>query len=206
MHRRTWPLELLLLIFFAVFLLYPLAYVIPGSASDDDYHVRLTSLPEQPEQKAQVVLLLHNLGPAVPSPVPLTLPQSIKTFPGPRKNSADQLAEQLRQAGAQAEVVRERHWTAFYFQQALGFRFERAESFPFFRLEPNSPSLWECLRNSLALGLVTTLATTLLCMPLAHWFTRYRFRGRGRGRALCRIDIANARREITAALDHLPTE
>jgi iron(III) transport system permease protein len=176
---RTLPLELLLLIFFAIFLIYPLAYVIPGSASDDEYHVRLTSLPEQPEQKSQVSLILFKLGPPVSSPVALSLPQTVMTFPGPRKNSAEQLADQLRQAGAQAEVLRQRHWTAFYFQQALGFRFQRAESFPFFRLEPNSPALWECLRNSLALGVITTLATTLLCMPLAHWFTRYRFRGRG---------------------------
>src|SRR5262249_7519531 len=43
MRWRTLPLELLLLAFLAVFLLYPLAYIIPGAASDEDYLVRVTS-------------------------------------------------------------------------------------------------------------------------------------------------------------------
>ena len=42
---------------------------------------------------------------------------------------------------------------------------------------PNAPALWECLRNSLVLATLTTLATTLLCLPLALWFARYRFPG-----------------------------
>src|SRR5207249_3801677 len=29
------------------------------------------------------------------------------------------------------------------------------------------------------LGFVTTLATTAICLPLAYWFTRFKFRGRG---------------------------
>jgi iron(III) transport system permease protein len=178
MRRRTLPIELLLLTFFAVFLLYPLVYVVPGAASDEDLQVRLTALGEDPEQKAQVLAVLAKAHPEPLSPTPFSLPYPVKVFPPARRASADQLADELRKAGGQAEVVRERHWTGFYFQQALGFQTERADSFPFVRIVPNSPTLWECLRNSLALAVLSTLATTLLCLPLAYWFTRYRFRGR----------------------------
>lgn len=41
-----------------------------------------------------------------------------------------------------------------------------------------SPLLREALRNSCAIALLTTLATTLLALPLAHWMTRYEFRGK----------------------------
>jgi iron(III) transport system permease protein len=161
MPRRTWPIELLLLAFFALFLLYPLAYVLPGSASDEDYHVRLTALPTQPDQRAQLVAVLANLLPASSSPEILSLPYTVRTYQGARKNNAEQLADQLRAAGGQADVVRERQWTGFYFQQTLG------------------PHMGECLRNSLLLAALSTLFTTLLCLPLAYWFTRYRFPGRG---------------------------
>jgi len=35
--------------------------------------------------------------------------------------------------GGVRDVVRERHWTAFYFQQALGFQIEKREYFPYFQ-------------------------------------------------------------------------
>jgi iron(III) transport system permease protein len=178
MRRSTWPIELLLLAFLVVFLLYPLAYVIPAAASDTDYEVRLVALGSEPEQKAQALVLLQNMNPDEALPAMLRLPATVRTFPGPRKNAADQLAEKLRATGAQAEVVRQRHWTGFYFAQAVGFQVESAAGFPYFRLVPNSPFLWECLRNSLLLAAITTLATTLICLPLAYWFTHFQFRGR----------------------------
>src|SRR5262249_25294957 len=105
--------------------------------------------------------VLAKLLPASSSPEVLSLPYTVRTFQGARKNNAEQLADQLRAAGGQADVVRERHWTGFYFQQTLG------------------PHMGECLRNSLLLAALSTLCTTLLCLPLAYWFTRYRFPGRG---------------------------
>jgi iron(III) transport system permease protein len=146
MRWRTLPIELLLLAFFAVFLLYPLAYVIPGAASDEDYLVRVRGGPSAADQVFA------------------------------QQRDAEAAAARLRKKGA--EVIRRRHWTAFYFQQALGFHVERADGFPPFRVVPNAPFLWECLRNSVALAVLSTLATSLLCLPLAHWFTRYRFPGR----------------------------
>jgi iron(III) transport system permease protein len=151
MRWRTLPLELLLLAFLAVFLLYPLAYILPGAASDEDYRVVLTS-------QGQTF--------------------SYQTFPGSRKNEAEQLAQQLRQAGWNAEVERRRHWTGFYFHQTLGLTVESSPDFPFFRLEPVAPFLWECLVNSVALATLTTLLTTLVCLPLGRWFTRLDFPGR----------------------------
>jgi iron(III) transport system permease protein len=179
MRRKTWPLDLLLLAFFGLFLLYPLVYVIPGAASDEEYQVRLTALGTQPEEKTRVLLLLEKTSPDQRLPQYLHLPYTVRTFPGARKNNAEQLAEQIRAAGGDAEVIHTRNWTAFYFQQAIGFQFAKAARFPYFQLVPNSPSLWECLRNSLALAAITTLTTTLLCLPLASWFTRFQFRGRG---------------------------
>src|SRR5947209_4776081 len=178
MRWRTKPIELLLLAFFAVFLLYPLAYVFPGSASDEDYEVRLLSFGDQLQHKAQVLAVLSRARPEAPVAEALSLPFAVRSFPGARKNNAEQLAQQLRDAGGLAEVVRVRHWTGFYFQQALGFQIQSQESFPYFQLLPNSPALWECLRNSFLLAAITTVVTTLLCLPLAYWFTRFDFRGR----------------------------
>jgi iron(III) transport system permease protein len=150
MRWRTFPIELLLLPFFAVFLLYPLGYVVPGAASDEDYTVHVLSGGD-PNATAQVYA---------------------------QQRYAEEAATRLRKTGAQVEVVRQRHWTTFYFRQALGFRIEAADRFPYFHVVANSPFLWECMRNSLALAILTTLATTLLCLPLAYWITRYRVRGR----------------------------
>jgi iron(III) transport system permease protein len=180
MHWRTLPVELFLFAFLAVFLLYPLAYVLPGSASDEDFQVQLLSLGETAEQRAHVAALLAKYSDAPPFAVEkLRLPHPVKSFPAPQRNRAEQLAKQLRTAGATVEVVRQRHWTLFYFRQALGFSVERSPAFPYFTLAPSSPTLWSCLRNSLALATLTTLAATVLCLPLARWFARYRFRGQG---------------------------
>src|SRR5262249_30244116 len=154
---------------------YPLGYIVPGSASDEEYAVRLTALGELPEQKAQVLLVLAKNGLDQQARFALRLPHMVRTFPPARKSSAEQLADDIRAAGGQVETVRQRQWTGFYFQQALGFTMESAATFPYFRLVPNSPHLWECLRNSLILAVTTTLATTLLCLPLAYWFTRFAF-------------------------------
>jgi iron(III) transport system permease protein len=171
-------LKLALLVFFAIFLLYPLGYIIPGAASDEEYHVRLHSLGAERSARAQVIVLLTKKGLIGGPQAPLHLPSDIQSFPGSRKASAEQLALELRNAGAEAEVIQERHWTPFYFRQALGFTIVTSGRFPFIEIVPNSPHLWECLRNSLALAFVTTIVTTLLCLPLARWFTRYRFAGR----------------------------
>lgn len=173
MFRRTLLIELLLLAFLAVFLLYPLVYVIPGSAREESFAVRLLSLGETPEQKAHVIA---ELSAANPQAVGMRLPQVVQTYPAAWR--ADALATKLQKAGAQADVVRQRHWTAFYFLQALGFELQRAPGFPYVTLTPHNPFLWECLRNSLLLAAATTLATTLLCLPLAYWFTRLQFPGR----------------------------
>jgi iron(III) transport system permease protein len=179
MRWRILLVELLLFAFLAVFLLYPIFYILPGAASDEVFHVRITSLGSTPQQQLQVAAALGRFLPGAPSVQRLSLPHTVQSFPGPQKNSAENLAEQLRAAGAEVAVVRERQWTAFYFQQALGFRFERAAGFPYFALLPNSPTLMECLGNSLLLATLTTLATTVLCLPLAYWFSRLTFRGRG---------------------------
>jgi iron(III) transport system permease protein len=176
MRWRTKPIELLLLAFFVVFLLYPLAYVFPGSASDENYAVRLLSFGQRPQE---VLAILLKARPEAPPVEKVSLPLTVETFPPARKRNAEELALKLSEAGARADVVRERHWTTFYFQQALGFQIQRRAYFPYFQIVPNAPALWECLRNSLLLAAVTTLATTLLCLPLAYWFTRYQFRGRG---------------------------
>ena len=47
----------------------------------------------------------------------------------------------------------------------------------FFKTLFTNDFLWGCLLNSLAVAVLTTLATTLITLPLAHWFTRVRFRG-----------------------------
>jgi iron(III) transport system permease protein len=150
MRWRTLPIELLLLAFLAVFLLYPLGYVVPGAASDEDYTVQVESGSEA------------------------NTPAEVYS----QQRYAEEAAARLRQTGAQVEVVRRRHWTLFYFHQAFGFHAASTDGFPYFQVVPNSPFLWECMRNSLVLAVLTTLATTLLCLPLARWFTRYRFRGR----------------------------
>lgn len=150
MRWRTLPVELFLLAFLAVFLVYPLVYVLPGAASEVSYRI-VTGDQEK---------------------------TSSQTFSASRRTQAEQRAKELRAGGQPAEVVREVQWTGFYFQQTLGFHWERVERFPYFRIAPQAPFIWECLGNSLLLGFITTLATTLLCLPLAFWFSRLQFVGR----------------------------
>jgi iron(III) transport system permease protein len=178
MRIWTWIVGLLLLAFLAVFLIYPLAYVVPGSASDETYDVQLTALGETPEQTAKVLALLGPLPAGTPGkPQAFNLPLVVRTFPN--RAAADDLAGKLTSAGARAQVITRREWTPFYFQQALGFQLTTSSVFPFLEVIPTSPFLWECLRNSLLVAVITTVATTLVCLPLARWFTRYRFRGQG---------------------------
>jgi len=102
--------------------------------------------------------------------------------------------EASREASALADqvggtVVRVRQWTPFYFQQALGFSVQPRAAFPGFTLVPHSPTTWEAVRNSLLLAIVSTIATTIVCIPLARWFTRYRFRGQGLLSALLLVPL-----------------
>src|SRR4051794_36358944 len=113
MRWRTLPVELLLLAFLGVFLVYPLAYVLPGAASDEDFEARLLGLGEGPETLGRVSLLLAKDS---PGQLALRLPYSLGTFPSARV--AEEAAKPFRDAGADVEVVARRHWTAFYFQQA----------------------------------------------------------------------------------------
>jgi iron(III) transport system permease protein len=177
MRWRTLPVELLLLAFLGFFLVYPLAYLIPGAASDEEYQVRLLSFGDSAEQRAGVLALVLQGRPATAEARALHLPYTVRSFPADRP--ARELAAAITKAGGSAEVVRQRLWTTFYFRQALGFTLEGSASFPWFRVVPASPFLWECIGNSLLLATTTTLATTLLCLPLTSWMTRYRFRGQG---------------------------
>src|SRR5687767_2703005 len=142
MRWRTLPVELLLLAFLGVFLVYPLAYVLPGAASEEAWRVVLTSFgpTKGPRQEDVVEAVLQANPDALGRPG--GLPLTVQTFPATGRVNAEQLARRLTEAGGQAEVVRETRWTAFYFQQTLGFRLERTDSFPYIRLEPNAPFLW----------------------------------------------------------------
>src|SRR5437762_1287716 len=51
-------------------------------------------------------------------------------------------------------------------------------SLKYFVLLLESPLQRESLFNSFAIGLLTTLLTTFLTLPLAHWMTRFNFRGK----------------------------
>ncbi|MFL5244839.1 MAG: ABC transporter permease [Gemmataceae bacterium] len=176
MYRRMLPLKLALLVFFGLFLIYPLVYIIPNSASDVVFEVRLLDLGSTPQDRANVsALLLQYLPDQQSSEKSLRLPFALRSFPSeiPAKN----LVDQFQKAGAQAEVVSKRRWTGVFFQEALGFQLLGSPSFPFFRLQPNSPFLWECLANSLLMAFLATLITTLICLPLAFWMTHYRVPG-----------------------------
>ena len=170
MRWRTLPAELLLLAFLGIFLIYPLAYILPNAASDEDFSVVLHSIPESPEAKSRVAVLL-----AAARAGPIRLPYSVGSYPNVRM--AESAAKNYRDAGCEVTVVSQRRWTSFYFRQALGIHVERAASFPYFTVVPTSPGLWQCLMNSLGLAMVTTLATTLLCLPLAQQLTRYNYPG-----------------------------
>lgn len=51
-------------------------------------------------------------------------------------------------------------------------------TFEYFGYLLASPLLREALWNSFAIALLTTVLTTALALPLAHWMTRYDFRGK----------------------------
>jgi iron(III) transport system permease protein len=74
-------------------------------------------------------------------------------------------------------------FAAFLFYP-LGFMLRRAFgagnefTFEHFGLLLASPLQREALANSFAIALWTTVLTTALALPLAHWMTRYEFRGK----------------------------
>jgi iron(III) transport system permease protein len=174
MRWRTLPVELALLLFLGVFLVYPLVYVVPNSASDVVFHVRILDLEAEASGKVKAVLTkaLPRQAESIQEPI---VYETFGTFP--TDIPAKTLVEQLQKAGARAEVVPERRWTAFYFWQSVGFELKGKTSFPYFQIEPNSPFLWECLSNSFLLAVLSTLLTTLVCLPLAYWMTHWRIRG-----------------------------
>ncbi|MBI3881543.1 MAG: iron ABC transporter permease [Verrucomicrobia bacterium] len=51
-------------------------------------------------------------------------------------------------------------------------------SLKYFGMLLSSPLQREAMLNSFLIGLITTILTTLLTLPLAHWMTRYSFRGK----------------------------
>ncbi|HEV3237739.1 MAG TPA: iron ABC transporter permease [Gemmataceae bacterium] len=176
MRWRTLPLELALLLFLGVFLIYPLAYVIPNAASDVVFHVRLLNLGSDAEAQVKVKGVLSKALPDQKESIQdLREPGILGSFP--TDIPAKTLVDELKKTGAQAEVVAERRWTAFYFWESIGFELKGKASFPYFQIQPNSPFLWECLNNSFLLAFLCTLLTTLVCLPLAYWMTHLRIRG-----------------------------
>ena len=65
---------------------------------------------------------------------------------------------------------------AYVFSQA--FYVNGKISFSFFKLMFTNPLMRQSIVNSVIIGVVVTLATTLLSLPLSYFLVRYRFRGR----------------------------
>ena len=93
MRRATLPIELLLLAFLGVFLLYPLAYILPGSASDEELEIVLFNTPanQQLLEKLQHVLGLRD--------APPELPFVFMRFPSSARRDAEMLVVHLRAKG-----------------------------------------------------------------------------------------------------------
>ena len=75
-------------------------------------------------------------------------------------------------------------FAALFLFYPLGYAFKAAFwpngrfTLEFFRLLFSSPFQLECLRNSILLGIIVTALTTIITLPVAHWFTRYSFPGK----------------------------
>ncbi|MYF72435.1 MAG: iron ABC transporter permease, partial [Gemmatimonadetes bacterium] len=66
-------------------------------------------------------------------------------------------------------------WYAFVQSLVVDGRF----TFAFYELMVKSPVYQEAILNSFRLGMITTIATTLLSLPLAFLLVRYNFAGKG---------------------------
>ena len=66
-------------------------------------------------------------------------------------------------------------WYAFVQSLVVDGRF----TFAFYELMVTSPVYQEAILNSFRLGMITTIATTLLSLPLAFLLVRYDFAGKG---------------------------
>ena len=66
-------------------------------------------------------------------------------------------------------------WYAFVQSLVVDGRF----TFAFYELMVTSPVYQESILNSFRLGMITTIATTLLSLPLAFLLVRYDFAGKG---------------------------
>jgi len=58
------------------------------------------------------------------------------------------------------------------------FLFEGKFSIQYFQMLLQSPLQYEAIRNSFAIGILTTLIATIITMPIAHIMTRFDFYGK----------------------------
>src|SRR5438105_10696871 len=89
LFRPTLLVELLLFAFLAIFLIYPLVYVLPGAVSDEVYQVNLIEFGSEPRQKAETVALLHKLDLSADEVQHLRLPAVVRAFPIARIAAAE---------------------------------------------------------------------------------------------------------------------
>lgn len=141
-------LRLGVLLFLVVFLVYPIAYIFPRSVREvvPPYRVILLSVGKDPEKVRRE---LH--GATVPAP-------GNAMADGLSAAEATALERRLAAAGAKTSSEGTHRTTLYYLRSIY-----------------TNPFLSECLLNSLTLAAGVLVLTTLITLPLAHWFTRFHF-------------------------------
>lgn len=175
---RSRVIKLLILAIFAVFLLYPIAYVFPNALleSGEPYDVILTDAGSRPDDlrelfhgpKSELIGLSLNraeAGEAI-GHVP------VRVAEGKSLEVSLRVAQAIRENGGTAKIEGTVRPTLFYIGQVFA-----------------NPFLWECFASSLIVAAGTTLLTTLVTLPLAIWLTRFRFWGRGLLSALVLVPL-----------------
>jgi iron(III) transport system permease protein len=159
---RSGLVKLLIVLFLAIFLLYPIAYLFPRALADDDepYAVSLLDAGARPEQVASALLQSGELDAVAAVRTVVAVPSRVKAEL--TLDAALSLARTMREAGGTVRIEGTRRFTAFYVAQVFANGF-----------------LWRCLLHSFAVAGLTTFVTTALALPLALQMTRYEFRGRG---------------------------
>ncbi len=176
---RSRLIKILILAIFAVFLIYPIAYVFPNALleSREPYRVTLTDGGPRPDE---LLKLFH--GSKSSEVIRLALDRrqaenAIATPPalvaeGKSLHDALLVAQAFREKGGTVRIDGTVRPTLFYIRQVF-----------------TNPFLWECFASSLIVATATTLLTTLVTLPLAVWLTRFHFFGRGLLSALVLVPL-----------------
>lgn len=150
-----------LVVFLAIFLIYPIAYIFSQAFYLSGRALFDVDLSLQSDLDKGVIS--ENI---------------INSFESNGYHVSPDASIIIKEPGIEWEIDDERNYIVKNVGDRIKFSTKGKFSLGFFKLMATNPLLRESIINSLALGIIVTLATTLLTLPLSFFLVRFNFPGR----------------------------